>query len=81
MTGPRQHRRLAAAATAVALALVTAACTGSSGGGASDNPNARTTITFWHGWSAPNELKAITDRYKQVSGAEIAALRERPSYV
>jgi multiple sugar transport system substrate-binding protein len=61
MTGPRHHRRLTAAATAVALALVTAACTGSSGGGASDNPNARTTITFWHGWSAPNEVKAIAD--------------------
>ena len=30
---------------------------------------------------AASELKAITDRYKQVSGAEIAALRERPSYV
>jgi 2-polyprenyl-6-methoxyphenol hydroxylase-like FAD-dependent oxidoreductase len=30
---------------------------------------------------AGSELKAITDRYKQVSGAEIEALRARPSYV
>jgi 2-polyprenyl-6-methoxyphenol hydroxylase-like FAD-dependent oxidoreductase len=30
---------------------------------------------------AASELKAITDRYKQVSGAEIEALRARPSYV
>jgi multiple sugar transport system substrate-binding protein len=34
---------------------------GSSGSGASDDPNAKTTITFWHGWSAPNEVKAIKD--------------------
>jgi multiple sugar transport system substrate-binding protein len=52
---------LAAAAATVALVLSTAACTGSSGGGANDNPNAKTTITFWHGWSAPTEVKAIED--------------------
>ena len=60
MSGSRHHRQLAAAAAAVALVLGAAACTGSSGG-ASDNPNAKTTITFWHGWSAPNEVKAIQD--------------------
>src|SRR3954452_24643450 len=58
---PRRGHRLAAAAATLALALTTAACTGSSGGGASDDPNAKTTITFWHGWSAPNEVKAIPD--------------------
>jgi multiple sugar transport system substrate-binding protein len=61
MHAARHHRRLAAAAAAVALALTTAACTGSSGGGADDDPNAKTTITFWHGWSAPSEVKAIQD--------------------
>jgi multiple sugar transport system substrate-binding protein len=61
MSASRHHRHLAAAAAAVALVLSTAACTGSSGGGANDNPNAKTTITFWHGWSAPNEVKAIQD--------------------
>jgi 2-polyprenyl-6-methoxyphenol hydroxylase-like FAD-dependent oxidoreductase len=30
---------------------------------------------------AAAELKAITDRYKQVSGADVASLRTRPSYV
>ncbi len=34
-------------------------CFGSSKGGANDNPNADVTITFWHGWSAPSEVKAI----------------------
>ena len=57
----RHHRHLAAAAATVVLVLSTAACTGSSGGGAHDNPNAKTTITFWHGWSAPTEVKAIQD--------------------
>jgi multiple sugar transport system substrate-binding protein len=59
MSGSRHHRHLAAAAAVVALALGSAACTGSSGGGASDDPDAKTTITFWHGWSAPSEVKAI----------------------
>ena len=61
MSASRHHRHLAAAAAMVALVLSTAACTGSSAGGAHDNPNAKTTITFWHGWSAPNEVKAIQD--------------------
>src|SRR3954467_2624744 len=61
MSPSRHHRHLAAAAATVALVLTTAACTGSSGGGADDDPNAKTTITFWHGWSAPNEVKGIED--------------------
>jgi multiple sugar transport system substrate-binding protein len=64
MPAPRHPRRLAAAAATVALALSTAACTGSSGGGAGDDPNAKVAITFWHGWSAPNEVKAISDNIK-----------------
>jgi multiple sugar transport system substrate-binding protein len=55
----RFHRTASAAAAAVAIALISSACTGSSSGGATDNPNANTTITFWHGWSAPSEVKAI----------------------
>src|SRR6476659_439574 len=61
MSASRHHRHLAAAAATVVLVLSTAACTGSSSGGAHDNPNAKTTITFWHGWSAPTEVKAIQD--------------------
>jgi multiple sugar transport system substrate-binding protein len=56
------HRlqRIAAGATvAAALVFITSACTGSTSGGANDDPDAETTITFWHGWSAPSEVKAI----------------------
>ena len=56
---PRLRRRLAGGALAATLALALTACFGSSQGGASDNPNADVTITFWHGWSAPSEVKAI----------------------
>jgi multiple sugar transport system substrate-binding protein len=55
-----RSRRLAGGALAAALALSLTACFGSSSkGGATDNPNADVTITFWHGWSAPSEVKAI----------------------
>jgi len=60
MSGSRPHRRQLAAVAAAVLVLGTTACTGSSGG-ATDNPNAKTTITFWHGWTAPSEIKAIQD--------------------
>src|SRR4051795_4109229 len=64
MPTPRLHRPLAAAAASVALLLTSSACMGSGGSGADDDPNAKTTITFWHGWSAPNEVKAISDNIK-----------------
>src|ERR1700709_1905187 len=56
--GPHPRLRLAGAAPAPVLVLVATAC-GGSGGGANDDPNAKTTITFWHGWSAPSEGKEI----------------------
>jgi multiple sugar transport system substrate-binding protein len=56
---PRLRRRLAGSALTATLALALTACFGSSQGGANDNPNADVTITFWHGWSAPSEVKAI----------------------
>ncbi|WP_051939898.1 extracellular solute-binding protein [Phaeacidiphilus oryzae] len=58
----RRIRRAAAAlAGAAALTLGAAACTGSAGGaqGGTGSSSAPVTITFWHGWSQPNELKAI----------------------
>ncbi|CAL9446784.1 ABC transporter substrate-binding protein [Streptomyces sp. enrichment culture] len=58
-----------ALAASVSLALLTAACTGSSGTGASDDPSKGTTLTFWHGWSAPSEVKAVE---KLVAGFEKA---------
>ncbi len=48
----RTHRRLLAATLVLGLPLAVTACTGDAGGGRSDNPDAETTITFWHGWSA-----------------------------
>ncbi|MFC4609613.1 ABC transporter substrate-binding protein [Streptomyces maoxianensis] len=51
---------VALAATA-AMSLLASACTGSNDTAANDDPKAGTTITFWHGWSAPSEVKAIQD--------------------
>jgi multiple sugar transport system substrate-binding protein len=59
MTHPLVPRRVAGSALIAALALALTACFGSSQGGANDDPNADVTITFWHGWSAPSEVKAI----------------------
>jgi len=62
MTTKTLLRRLATVTVAVsASALALTACTGSTPGGAGDDPNAKVTITFWHGWSAPNEVKGIED--------------------
>ncbi|MFF5424701.1 MULTISPECIES: ABC transporter substrate-binding protein [unclassified Streptomyces] len=59
---PVRTRGAAAALAATAsLALFATACTGSAGDAAADDPNAVTTLTFWHGWSAPSEVKAIQD--------------------
>lgn len=60
--------RNAACVLAASLVLLATACTGSSESGANDDPNAETTITFWHGWSAPAEVKAVqenVDRFEQ----------------
>lgn len=51
----------AALAAAAAMALLATACTGQSSGSANDDASKDVTITFWHGWSAPSELKAIND--------------------
>jgi multiple sugar transport system substrate-binding protein len=58
---PRLHRAAVAVAAASVIALLGSACTGSSSGSASDDPSKDTTITFWHGWSTPSEVKAIND--------------------
>ncbi|GGU17453.1 ABC transporter substrate-binding protein [Streptomyces violascens] len=57
---PRIRRTPAVALAATAsIALLASACTGQSNTSASDDASKDTTITFWHGWSAPNEVKAI----------------------
>ncbi|OOQ52366.1 sugar ABC transporter substrate-binding protein [Streptomyces antibioticus] len=48
-----------ALAASTALLLSTTACTGHSAGGADDDASKETTLTFWHAWSAPGEVKAV----------------------
>ncbi|NEA31688.1 ABC transporter substrate-binding protein [Streptomyces sp. SID13031] len=58
----RVHKAVTAAA---AVALLATACTGtSSAPKASDDATKDTTITFWHGWSAPSEAAAIAANVK-----------------
>ncbi|MFD4571236.1 ABC transporter substrate-binding protein [Streptomyces sp. NPDC058417] len=55
-------RKAAFALTAsLSLALFATACTGQSSSGAEDDPSKETTLTFWHAWSAPGEVKAVKD--------------------
>ena len=61
---PRLHRKAVGTTAVVVFALLAAGCTGSSSGGASDDPNAETTIKFWHGWTAPSEVAAINAAVK-----------------
>ncbi|HYU85600.1 MAG TPA: extracellular solute-binding protein, partial [Kribbellaceae bacterium] len=56
---PRVHRTAVVAAAATVVALLGSACTGGSAGSAKDDVTQPVTITFWHGWSAPSETKAI----------------------
>ncbi|MFJ5773418.1 ABC transporter substrate-binding protein [Streptomyces sp. NPDC093094] len=60
MPGISRNVMLALAASA-SLALLATACTGSPDAGASDDPSQETTLTFWHAWSAPSEVKAVKD--------------------
>jgi multiple sugar transport system substrate-binding protein len=65
----RRNRRPSVAAVLVtSIAVAATACTGSADNTAKDDPNARTTINFWHGWSAPKEVKGIkenVDRFEK----------------
>lgn len=59
---PTRTRRTAAAlAATAAISLLASACTGSNESAANDDPEKDVTINFWHGWSAPGEVKAIQD--------------------
>lgn len=63
MPRARIRRLPAALASAAAAAMFLAACAGGSSGGtgADEDPDKKVTITFWHGWSQENEVKAIND--------------------
>ncbi|MFF3937890.1 ABC transporter substrate-binding protein [Streptomyces phaeofaciens] len=57
---PEVVRKAAFALTvSTALLIGTTACTGQSATGADDDASKETTLTFWHAWSAPNEVKAV----------------------
>ncbi|MFB7243113.1 ABC transporter substrate-binding protein [Streptomyces populi] len=58
MPGISRKTAVALAASA-SMALLATACTGQSGGGGGDDASKEQTINFWHGWSAPNEVKAV----------------------
>jgi multiple sugar transport system substrate-binding protein len=60
----RFGRTTALFACTAALAMTAAGCAGSANSGSKGNVGTAdkpVTITFWHGWSQPNELKAIND--------------------
>ncbi|MBA9045890.1 MULTISPECIES: ABC transporter substrate-binding protein [Streptomyces] len=57
--GVTRATRKAALALAASAVLLTAACTGQSDAGATDDPTKDTTINFWHAWSAPNEVASV----------------------
>jgi len=63
-------RILAASAVIASVSLLGSACTGASKGSANDDPNDEVTITFWHGWSAPSEVKAIQQNIDAFEAAQ-----------
>ncbi|MFI6527463.1 ABC transporter substrate-binding protein [Streptomyces uncialis] len=60
MPGLRRKTATALAVT-TSIALFATACTGQSDTGADDDASQDTSITFWHGWTAPSEVKAIKE--------------------
>ncbi|MFD3807738.1 ABC transporter substrate-binding protein [Streptomyces sp. NPDC058611] len=58
---PRTGRLTGAATLLAAISVLAAACTGQSGNAAADDPTKDVTLSFWHGWSAPSEVKAIEE--------------------
>lgn len=58
---PEVSRKAALAlAASAAMALLATACTGQPDAGANDDASKDTTINFWHAWSDPSEVKAVT---------------------
>ncbi|MFI7384719.1 extracellular solute-binding protein [Streptomyces sp. NPDC049813] len=58
---PRWRIPLRAPVVLAAAGLLLAGCANPSTGSADDDPTKPVTLKFWHGWSAPGEVKAIDD--------------------
>ncbi|MFD9909605.1 ABC transporter substrate-binding protein [Streptomyces sp. NPDC059063] len=58
---PRWRIRSSVPAALAAAGLLLAGCANPSTGSADDDPTKPVTLKFWHGWSAPGEVKAIND--------------------
>ncbi|MEU3725087.1 extracellular solute-binding protein [Streptomyces sp. NPDC031705] len=58
---PKAARLTTTAAALAAISVLTAGCAGQGGAPAADDPKADVTLSFWHGWSAPAEVKAIEE--------------------
>ncbi|MGW0733599.1 ABC transporter substrate-binding protein [Streptomyces sp. NPDC002851] len=54
-----RRNRAVLAATVASITVLATGCVGSPESGAEDDPKAKATLTFWHGWTAPGEVKAI----------------------
>ncbi|MDG4863588.1 ABC transporter substrate-binding protein [Streptomyces sp. T-3] len=59
-----RKNRLTLAVAVASISVLASACVGSTENSANDDPDAKTTLTFWHGWSAPSEVKAIAENIK-----------------
>ncbi|MFD8633902.1 ABC transporter substrate-binding protein [Streptomyces sp. NPDC059533] len=66
---PRTGRPITATVLLAAISLLAGACTGQGGTTASDDPKAQVTLNFWHGWSAPGEVKAIEENIARFTKA------------
>ncbi|MFD9724000.1 ABC transporter substrate-binding protein [Streptomyces sp. NPDC059072] len=66
---PRTGRPITATVLLAAISLLAGACTGQGGATASDDPKAQVTLNFWHGWSAPGEVKAIEENIARFTKA------------
>ncbi|MEU6756340.1 ABC transporter substrate-binding protein [Streptomyces sp. NPDC046685] len=66
---PRSGRLTTAAAVLAVISALATACTGQSSDTAADDPKADVTLNFWHGWSAPGEVKAIEENIARFTKA------------
>ncbi|REK84981.1 ABC transporter substrate-binding protein [Streptomyces inhibens] len=58
---PISRRRIRLSAALAGAGLLISGCANPSVGNDRDDPTKPVTLTFWHGWSTPGEMKAIND--------------------